>query len=263
MTKKSKSKGKSNSSIKDFFSNLPWKWIVVGLIVLFGILAIFKFVSTLGHVEDSLVNLFGSASYGIGDFFTSCTPQADCTKITLCDTCKITGGCGCGTNNTCIITSGRPVQGINWFFCIILGGFIVAFFLNIIVLFSKLTWKSSPNVKDIASSTNQDPNKVSEDLAKQTDTDAKIELKDVKDPSPELKKAIYDRIGSVNMINYSYKQIEKVPAEDKEAYLNNAKNVFDGIDRITQENVNKLSEEERLEYQDATKNLQVEPRPEI
>ena len=258
-----KSSKTSTSNIKNIITNLPWKWIFIGIIILFVILTCIKFFAALSTIENAFTTILGSAANGAADFVTSCTPQPDCTTVTLCDTCKETSGCACGSNNTCQITSGRPVVGVNWIFCGVLLGFIIAAMLTLLVALAKLTWKASPAVEDMAKTTNQDSKKIAEDLAKKSKADLKETLKDTKNPSKELKEAIGRKIASTNFLEQSYKDIEKVTALDKQSYINNAKTTFDDSEKITQDDVSKLSTEDRKRYEDAAKSHPEPIKPKI
>ena len=265
MAKSTTSTTSTTSTIKNIFTNLPWKWIFIGIIILFVILTLVKFFAAIGAVEDSFKKVLGSAANAAADFVTSCTPQADCTTLTLCDTCNNTSGCGCGSNNTCQITSGRPVGGVNWIFCGVFLGFIIAGMLILLVALAKSlgVWKASPAVEDMAKTTNQDPKKIAEVLAKESKADLKEALKDIEKPSKELKDIIAEKIASTNLLDRTYKDIEKVPALDKKGYLDNAKNTFDNTEKNRQIEVDKLSSDDKKIYDDKAKDYPEPERPKI
>lgn len=205
MIKKSNKSSKSSKSKSKFsFEDLPWKWIIIGIVgvlILFGILQV---VRAFIEITKPLAQFFeGAAGLGI-ELVTPCVQQQDCEKLgSDCNNCKGTAGCTCGDGTKCLKYASRDV-GSGGFFqstfpfinlnCFLGVGFLALIIGGPLLAFIKLiisgTVKGCTKLVDYVTSTGKSKQDVVTEWTKKTKTNLEKTKEELKkqgvDVTPEL-----------------------------------------------------------------------------
>ena len=162
-------------SFSNFFSNIPWKYVIIGIIAILIILSIVQVINALGKISKPLTDAVGNIGNSAANILNNCIPQYDCTKIGNCDQCKSDESLGCSCTSdqkSCQIISGRNA-GDGGFFSLSCGlgiGFILAGVGTVLMAVIGLIagWKASPAVDSTAKAEGKPAKEVAKELVKET-----------------------------------------------------------------------------------------------
>jgi len=251
------------TSFSNFISNIPWKYVIIGIIVVLIILSIVQVINALANISKPFTDAFGSAAKTGANVINNCAPQADCTKIGNCDQCKNTSGCSCTADQKgCQIISGRNA-GDGGFFTPSCGlgiGFILyglgSLFLAVIGLIAG--WKASPAVEATAKAEGKPANEVAKELTNETKAEVdRIEEEHEKTTGEKLssdgKKIIEKTVAESKLADRQYKAAEKLPSTaDKATMEKGATTRYENKQNEVNEEKEKLSEKEKETVDKAT-----------
>ena len=251
------------SSFSNFISNIPWKYVIIGIIAVLIIMSIVQVIQAIGKIGQPLIDAFGSAAKSAANVINNCAPQADCTKIGNCDQCKNTSGCSCTADQkNCQIISGRNA-GDGGFFTPSCGlgiGFILfgvgTILLAVIGLIAG--WKSSPAVEATAKAEGKPANEVAKELTNETKAEVdRIEEEHEKTTgeklSPDGKKVIEKTVAESKLADRQYKEAEKLPSTaDKTSMEKESSTRYENKQKEIDEEKSKLSEKEKATVDKAT-----------
>ena len=250
-------------SFSNFFSNIPWKYVIIGIIAILIILSIVQVINALAKIGKPLTDALGTVANTAANVINNCAPQADCTKIGNCDQCKNTSGCSCTADQkNCQIISGRNA-GDGGFFTPSCGlgiGFILfgvgTILLAVIGLIAG--WKSSPAVEATAKAEGKPANEVAKELTNETKAEVdRIEEEHEKTTgeklSPDGKKVIEKTVAESKLADRQYKAAEKLPSTaDKTSMEKESSTRYENKQKEIDEEKSKLSEKEKATVDKAT-----------
>lgn len=259
---------KSENQNKSFFSNIPWTYIIMGIIVVIVAFAIKLVIDAIGSVGKPLIDAVGDIGKSAANILNNCEQQYDCTKIGNCDQCKSTTGCSCTTDQkSCVIVSGKDAGGGGWFTpsCALGIGLILYGIASLIMTILPIIagWKASPNVDKIANAENKPPADVAKELVNETQADVKeIETEHGEKLSPEAKDLIEKTVVESKVSDRLYKAAQNSRStEDKntlqELAKENYKTKMNEVQEELQKQTDKLTENEK----DTIKNTIEENKP--
>ena len=250
-------------SLTKFFSYIPWKYVIIGIIAILIITSIVQVINALGKIGKPLIDAFGSLANTAANILNNCTPQYDCTKIGNCDQCKNTTGCSCTPDQkNCQIISGRNA-GEGGFFTPSCGlgiGFILyglgALFLAVLPIIAG--WKASPAVEATAKAEGKPANEVAKELTNET----KAEVDRIKEEhekttgekmSPDGITLVEKTVAESKLADRQHKAAEKLPSTaDKSSIQKEAQTRYENKQKEIDEEKSKLSEKEKGTVDKAT-----------
>lgn len=222
-----------------FLSNIPWKYIIMGIIIVLIIMASVQAINAIGKIGQPLIDALGDIAKSGASILNNCLPQSDCVKIGNCDQCKNTYGCSCTADEkNCQNISGRDV-GTGGFFTPSCGlgiGFILAGLgaLVITVLSFIQGWKASPAVEKISKAENKPVDTVVKELVNETKAEVNRTEEQHKaenngeELSPEAKPIIEKAIVESKLADRQYESAQNLPStEEKATMQNEAKTRYD------------------------------------
>lgn len=260
------------TSFSNFISNIPWKYVIIGIIVVLIILSIVQVINALANISKPFTDAFGSAANSAASILNNCVPQSDCTKIGNCDQCKNTTGCSCTADQKgCQIISGRNA-GDGGFFTPSCGlgiGFIIyglgSLFLAVLSVIAG--WKASPAVEATAKAEGKPANEVAKELTNETKAEVdRIEEEHEKTTgeklSPDGKTLVEKTVAQSKLADRQYKAAEKLPStadktsmekESSTKYANEMKEIDEEKSKLSEkekETVDKATEENKPEFEE-------------
>jgi len=245
-----------------FLSNIPWKYIILGIIVIIIILAVVQLINAMAKITKPFTDLLGDAAKSATSIINNCLPQSDCVKIGNCDTCGNTSGCSCTTDGkTCQNISGRDPGGGGWFTtsCGLGIAGIVAITAVLLLGLLKLIsgWKASPRVDALAKAEGKSSDEVVKELTRESLADVdkaqKEYEKDGDKLSPEGKDLIEKTIVGSKLSDREYEAAQKLPStEEKTTMENIAKTSYASLQKEISEEKENLSEKEQGKVDETT-----------
>jgi hypothetical protein len=247
---------KNSDDNKSFFSNIPWTYIIMGVIVVIIALSIKLVIDAIGKIGQPIIEAFGSVAKTTANVINNCLPQYDCTKIENCDQCNTTTGCSCTPDQkNCQIISGRNA-GEGGFFTPSCGlgiGFILyglaSLFLGVLPIIAG--WKASPAVEATAKAEGKPSKEVVKELTDESraEIDKQIEEHEKttgEKTSPETRKLIEKVVAESKLADRQHKAAEKLPStEDKTTMQKEAATRYENKQNEINEEKEKLSDEEK------------------
>lgn len=250
-------------SFSNFFSNIPWKYVIIGIIAILIILSIVQVINALAKIGKPLTDALGTVANTAANVINNCIPQYDCAKIYNCDQCKNTPGCSCTADEKgCQIISGRDA-GAGGFFTPSCGlgiGFILAGVGTVLMAVIGLiaAWKASPAVDSTAKAEGKPSNEVAKELAKETLAEVdKIEQEHEKTTGDKMSKEGRDVLKKTvvesKLADRQYKAAEKLPSTaDKTSMEKESSTRYENKQKEIDEEKSKLSEKEKATVDKAT-----------
>ena len=250
-------------SFSNFFSNIPWKYVIIGIIAILIILSIVQVINALAKIGKPLTDALGTVANTAANIINNCLPQYDCTKIYNCDQCKNTPGCSCTPDEkNCQILSGRNA-GEGGFFTLSCGlgiGFILAGIGTILMAVIGLIagWKASPAVDSTAKAEGKPTNEVAKELAKETLAEVdRIEQEHEKTTGEKMSKEGRDVLKKTvvesKLADRQHKAAEKLTStEDRTIMQKEAATRYENKQNEVNEEKEKLSEKEKATVDKAT-----------
>lgn len=263
-------KSKENTDSGNFFTKLPWQYIIIGIIIICIIYSINIVLQTLAQTAKPLIEAGGNIMQQLANLLGDCTTQYDCSLITgTCDQCKQTKGCGCAPDQkSCLITSGRKAgSGGGIFSCglyIISLAFILAPLLLVIVKFF-MNKDPSPRLAESAKNSGKDIM----DLAKDFKEKFEAEINKIKDDykekngkeiSTEGKTLIEKTVAQSNLSKIEIESAKDLPLSDKQTVINQSKANYDKniqeiqdaakeLDKTEQDNLNDSIDDTKPDFE--------------
>ena len=256
--------GKGENEKTSFLSNIPWKYILIGIIIVLIAFAVLQVVNAIGQILKPLIEAFGDLGKAGANILNNCVPQADCTKIGNCSQCNNTQGCSCTPDQkSCQNVSGKNAGDGGWLSlsCGVGIGFILyglgTLFMAILPIIAG--WKASPAVEKIAKAEGTDVKTVAKEMTSQSMAEVKkneneFKEKTGKELSPEAKDAIAKTVGESKLADRSFKAAQKLPStEDRATMQQGAVERYAEKQSEVAEETKNLPEEERTTVENAAK----------
>lgn len=246
-----------------FLSNIPWKYIIIGIIMLLIAFAVLQVINAIGKIFQPIIDAFGDIGKTGANILNNCVPQADCTKIGNCSQCNNTQGCSCTSDQkSCQNISGKNPGDGGWFSlsCGVGIGFIIyvlgTLFMGILPIIAG--WKASPEVEKIAKAEGTDvktvaKEMVSESMAEVEKNKSEYAEKIGKELSPEATNLTAKSIAESRLADRSFKAAQKLPStEDRAIMQQEAVQRYTEMQSEVVEETKNLPEEERNTVENAT-----------
>ena len=218
--KKTNSNNKSKSQSHFSFSNLPWKWIIIGIISFIVLLGIVQVIHAVQSISQPLADFFQGAGTLGAEILTPCIQQTDCDKIgSDCNTCKSNTGCTCGGGKTCSKYASRDV-GSGGFFqstfpfinlnCFLGVGFLALIvggpLLAIIKLIVSASGRGCAQLKDYLTSTGKKAEDVVTDWSKKSKANFEKTKEELKKQGIEITPELSDIIEKISIQDTATKE---------------------------------------------------------
>jgi hypothetical protein len=218
--KTNNNKSKSQSKSHFDFENLPWKSILIGVVIFIVLLGIVQVIHAIQSISQPLSNFFqGAAALG-GEILTPCIQQVDCNAIgTDCNTCKNNTGCTCGNGKTCTKYATRDV-GSGGFFqstfpfinlnCFLGVGFIALIIGGPLLAFIKLiisaVGRGCVQLKDYVTATGKKSQDVVTDWSKKSEANTEKTKEELKKQGIEITPELSNTIGEISINDVATKE---------------------------------------------------------
>lgn len=249
-------------------TNIPWKWIIIGFLAICAVFAFMKVFHAIGDVATEFIKALGDVAKDGAKLVGECTAQIDCTKYD-CSQCKSDQGCNCGSDQKCVITSGKKVGDSSPFRCL-LGVLTFAWLLApvalaLVGLIAKAfgNRKAKPEIDAAAKDLKTTPEDLSKDAmdkasADVSETKDKFEKEAKKPMSPEAESALRTVEIHTQVADISLRAAATLPSEQKQVAIENARQNFDDAMRVVDAEKEKLSIEEQRRISDSQDSAQKE-----
>ena len=254
-----KSKNKSHFS----FGDLPWKWILIGIIIFIVLLGVIQVIQAIANLGKELAQFFGGAGALGDELVNPCIQQENCDALgTDCNKCEKTSGCTCAGGKTCnkyasrdvgsggFIQSTFPYINFNCFLglgliSMIIGGPLLALIKLIVSAFGK----KCSQLKDYLTCTGKKTEDVVKDWTKESKVTVEKTKKALEKQGVEVTKELSSIIEKISIQDVATKQsyaeanISSGSIEDRQAMINNTTLAYDDAQRQYQENISKYQAE--------------------
>ena len=258
----------SENQNKSFFSNIPWTYIIMGIIVVIIALSVKLVIDAIGSVGKPFTDALGPIVNTLVDITKNCEQQYDCTKIGNCAQCNSTSGCSCSPDQTsCQIISNKPVGSGGWFSLscglgiLFIDGLVGTLMLSLLATIRG--WKASANLTKIANTEGKTEAEAGKEILNETKADVKeIEKQHGEKLSPEAKDLIDKTVIESKVSDRLYKGAQDLTSTaDKTILQENAKENYNTkineVKEELQKQTDKLTENEK----DTIKNTIEENKP--
>jgi hypothetical protein len=255
--------GEGENEKGGFLSNIPWKYIIIGIIMVVIAFAVLQVVNAIGKIFQPIIDAFGNLGKAGANILNNCVPQADCTKIGNCSQCNNTQGCSCTPDQkTCQNVSGKNAGDGGWLS--LSGGVGIGFiiyglgtlFMGILPIIAG--WKASPAVEKIAKAEGKDVKTVAKEMTSQSMAEveknkSEYTEKTGKELSPEATNLTAKSIAESRLADRSFKAAQKLPStEDRAVMQQEAVQRYTEMQSEVVEETKNLPEEERTTVENAT-----------
>ena len=277
--KKTNSNNKSKKQQSHFsFGDLPWKWIIIGIISLIVLLGIVQVIHAFQSISQPLAAFFQGAGGLAAQILTPCIQQADCDPIgSDCNTCKSNAGCDCGGGKTCKKYASRPV-GSGGFFqstfpfinlnCFLGVGFVALLVGGPLLAFIKLiisaVGRGCVQLKDYVTATGKKSQDVVTDWSKKSEINTEKTKEELKKQGIEITPELSKIIGDISINDVATKEAYEAgnsstgSLQDRQTMIKNSTIKYNDAEAQYKDSMNNYDDKTR----DIVENNREKPGPE-
>jgi len=276
--KKTNSNNKSKSQSHFDFGNLPWKWIIIGIISFIVLLGIVQVIHAVQSISQPLADFFQGAGTLGAEILTPCIQQTDCDKIgSDCNTCKSNTGCTCGGGTKCgkyaerdvgsggIFQSTFPFINLNCFLgvgflALIIGGPLLAF----IKLIISASGRGCTQLKDYLTATGEKAEEVVSDWSKKSEVNTEKTKEELKKQGIEITPELSKIIGDISINDVATKEAYEAgnnstgSLQDRQTMVKNSTTKYNEAEIQYKDSMDNYAEKTR----DIVENNREKPGPE-
>ncbi len=246
----------------NFLSNIPWKYIIIGIIIVLIAFATLKIVVAIGEIGKPILDALGSIGKSAAKILNNCAVQSDCTKINNCSQCNNTTGCSCTADQkSCENISGQSA-GSGGMFSLSCGlgiGFVIylisGLLMSVLTLFAG--WKASPQIEKLAKAEGTNDTKtLAKEIARETMAEVEknkneYEEKTGKELSKNAKNTVEKAIVESKLADRTFKSAQNLQStQDKDILQKEATQRYSDKMNEVRKEISELSEEERSNVED-------------